>query len=126
MKYWKMDISNKDLAVKKTWYSSVAKTYQQIRPKYPQILIDRVVELAKMPDSATILEIGCGPGTATLPFAKLGFNLTSLEPNPDFCQLARENCRQYTKVEIINSSFEEWALAANNFDGILAATSCYF
>ena len=49
MKYWKMDISNKDLAVRKTWYSSVAKTYQQIRPKYPQILIDRLVELAKMP-----------------------------------------------------------------------------
>ena len=61
MKYWeKGDYSNKNLSARKTWYSSVAEAYQKARPKYPQPLIDRVVELTQIPNSAHILEIGCG------------------------------------------------------------------
>ena len=127
MKYWGKDsYSRKNLAARKTWYSSVAQAYDRARPKYPQQSIDRVVELTQLPPQANILEIGCGPGTATLPFAQLGFAITSLEPNPDFCQLARENCCQYPNVEIINTSFEEWELKSQSFDAILAATSIHW
>jgi hypothetical protein len=33
----------RDLAQRKQWYSPAAIAYQQVRPRYPQALIDRVV-----------------------------------------------------------------------------------
>ena len=56
--------SNKDLKQRGTWYSPAAEAYNKARPHYPRALIDRVIELTQLANDATILEIGCGPGTA--------------------------------------------------------------
>jgi SAM-dependent methyltransferase len=118
--------SNTSLKQRKTWYSPAAEAYNKARPRYPQQLIQRAVELTQLQDNANILEVGCGPGIATVPFAKLGYNMLCLEPNPDFCSLAQQNCREYSNVKIINSSFEEYQLEANKFDAVLAATSFHW
>jgi SAM-dependent methyltransferase len=118
--------SNKALEERKTWYSSVADAYNRTRPRYPQTIIDRVLEFAQLPADAAILEIGCGPGIATVSFAQLGYSMLCLEPSPDACQLARENCVTYPKVEIQNSTFEEWQLEPDRFDAVLAATSIHW
>ncbi|MDJ0675284.1 MAG: class I SAM-dependent methyltransferase [Calothrix sp. MO_167.B42] len=120
------EYSNKDLEERKNWYSQVAKDYNQARPHYPQEIIRRAVELAKLTPTANILEVGCGPGTATVGFAKLGFPMVCLEPSRESSQLARENCAQYENVEIHNSSFEEWQLEASKFHAVLAATSFHW
>jgi SAM-dependent methyltransferase len=49
-----------------------------------------------------------------------------LEPNPDFCAIARRNCAKYSKVEIQTTSFEEWNLEAKRFNAVLAATSIHW
>lgn len=113
----------KDLEQRKHWYSSVADAYNKVRPRYPKNLIHRVVELAQLSSEATILEVGCGPGTATVAFARVGFSMVCLEPNQELCQLARQNCAQYPKVEIRNTTFEEWKLEPERFNAVLAATS---
>jgi SAM-dependent methyltransferase len=118
--------SNKALEERKTWYSSVADAYNRTRPRYPQTTIDRVLEFAQLPADAAILEIGCGPGIATVSFAQLGYSMLCLEPSLDACQLARENCVTYPKVEIQNSTFEEWQLEPDRFDAVLAATSIHW
>lgn len=118
-------IASKDLAERKTWYSPVAESYNRTRPRYSQIL-DRVVEVAQLMPSSALLEVGCGPGTATVGFAPLGCSMTCLEPNPDFCQIARHNCQPYSNVEILNTSFEEAILEADRFDAVLAATSFHW
>lgn len=115
--------SNKDLEQRKHWYSPVADAYNKARPRYSKDLIHRAVELAQLPGKATILEIGCGPGTATVTFAQLGFEMVCLEPSPESCQLARQNCAQYPNVEIRNTTFEECELEASSFNAVLAATS---
>ena len=111
------------LEQRKNWYSKVADAYNRTRPRYPQELINRTVELAKLSENTEILEIGCGPGTATTEFAKLGFSMTCLEPSKESCNLARQNCAEFANVEIINTTFEEWELQPNRFDTVLAATS---
>ena len=115
-----------DLQSKKTWYSSAVRAYDQTRPSYPQEIISRVLELAQISTSGRILEIGCGPGKATVAFAQMGFSLLCLEPNQDFCVLARQNCQQYPNVEILNTSFEEWSEEVEAFDAILAATAIHW
>jgi SAM-dependent methyltransferase len=111
---------------RKNWYSEVADAYNKTRPRYPQELICRAVEVAQLPSDAIILEVGCGPGIATIPFAQLGFSMVCLEPSQEACQLARQNCEQYPAVEITNTTFEEWELETKRFNAVLAATSFHW
>ncbi|BAZ15761.1 type 12 methyltransferase [Calothrix sp. NIES-4071] len=118
--------SDTSLEQRKTWYSPAAEAYNKARPRYPQQLIQRAVELTQLQDNANILEVGCGPGIATVAFAKLGYKMLCVEPNPDFCLLTRQNCQEYSNVQILNTSFEEWQLESNKFDAVLAATSFHW
>ncbi|MBD2534055.1 class I SAM-dependent methyltransferase [Nostoc flagelliforme FACHB-838] len=118
--------SNKDIEVRKHWYSPAAEAYNRARPRYPQQLIKQVVEVAQLFSESKILEVGCGPGTATTSFAQLGYSMKCLEPNPDFLKLAQQNCQTYPDVEIQNTSFEEWKLEVGQFDAVLAASSFHW
>ncbi|MGB3692437.1 MAG: class I SAM-dependent methyltransferase [Spirulinaceae cyanobacterium] len=111
---------------KRAWYGGVAEAYDKTRPAYPPQLINRAIELTLLPDDAKILEIGCGPGTATKDFAKRGYSLVAVEPSPKACQLARQNCLNYPQVEIINTTFEEYPLQPQTFAAVLAATSFHW
>ncbi|MEH2313879.1 MAG: class I SAM-dependent methyltransferase [Nostoc sp.] len=118
--------SNTDLEQRKNWYSPAAEAYNKVRPRYPQDLIQQVVRVAQLSTDSKILEVGCGPGTATVAIAQLGCSMICLEPNPDFFQLAQHNCQPYSNVEIQNTSFEEWKLKPFEFDAVLAATSFHW
>ncbi len=113
------------LEQRKTWYSTVAEAYNKVRPRYSQQLIDRAVELAGLFVGAIALEIGCGPGNATVAFAQRDFSIISLEPSLEAYQFAKYNCAQYPNVEIKNTTFEDWKLE-QQFDAVLAATSLHW
>jgi ubiquinone/menaquinone biosynthesis C-methylase UbiE len=116
----------KDLEQRKCWYSPAAEAYQQFRPRYPQPIIDRVVEIAQLSAGSTVLEVGCGPAIATPAFATLGCQMVCVEPNPDFYRLAQQTCEPYSNVELKNCSFEEWQLESQRFDAVLAASSFHW
>ncbi len=118
-------INESTLEQKKSWYSNAADAYNRTRPRYPDEIISRVIELAQLPLNPNILELGCGPGTATTSFAKLG-SMTCLEPSLEACEIARKNCTNYPNVEIINTTFEEWQLTNYTYDAVLAATSFHW
>ncbi|HEY9858516.1 MAG TPA: class I SAM-dependent methyltransferase [Candidatus Obscuribacterales bacterium] len=115
-----------DLTQRKSWYSGVAQAYYQARPRYPEALMRRAVELAKLPVDARILELGCGPGIATVPFAQLGYSMVCLEPSLSACQLTQQHCAGYPAIEVQNVSFEEWPLEPQGFHAVLAATSFHW
>jgi protein-L-isoaspartate O-methyltransferase len=115
--------SERDLEQRKNWYSPAAEAYNQARPSYPQDLIHQVVDIAQLSSTSTILEVGCGPATATVAFAPIGSPIVCLEPNPDFYQLAQTNCNQYPNVELKNTLFKEWELGTYRFDAVIAASS---
>jgi SAM-dependent methyltransferase len=115
-----------ELSQRNNWYSSVTGTYDRVRPKYSPKFIDRVLEVAEISSNGKILEIGCGPGTATIELAKKGCSLVCLEPSLDACDLARHNLANYPNVKIIHTNFEEWEPENRKFDAILAATSWHW
>jgi SAM-dependent methyltransferase len=115
-----------DSEQRKTWYGNVAQTYDRVRPKYDREFLNRVAEVAEIPIDGNILEIGCGPGTATIPLATMGFSMVSLEPNIEAYTIARQNSSIYPNVEIINTNFEEWEPIDRSFDAIIAATSWHW
>lgn len=108
------------------WYSPAAAAYAATRPGYPQPLVDAVVARAGLTASSTLLEVGCGPGTATLSFAELGCRIVALEPNPEFARLAQAACERFPNVEVIARSFEDWDPPAEHFDAVVAATSFHW
>lgn len=118
--------ADKDLEARRSWYSAAAAAYDRVRPRYPVDLIENAIELAQLPPQAHLLEIGCGPGIATVEFARRGFSMVCVEPSLEMCEFARQNCAQYPNVEIQNTSFEEWDLQANSFDAVVAATSFHW
>ncbi|MDB9517032.1 class I SAM-dependent methyltransferase [Roseofilum reptotaenium CS-1145] len=115
-----------DLEQRKNWYSPVANIYYNARPSYPNELIDRAVSLAQLSSDSSILEVGCGPGNATVAFAKFGCSMTCLEPNLDFCLLAERNCVSYPNVTIYSTTFEAWERQAKQFNAVLSANAFHW
>ena len=114
------------LEQRKNWYSPAAEAYNRARPRYPRGIIEQVIDIALLSNHSKILEVGCGPGTATKSFAMLECPMLCLEPNPEFYRLAVQNCQEHPQIEIQNTSFEEWSLQAEQFDAILAASSFHW
>lgn len=52
--------------------------------------------------------------------------MVCLEPSQAAYQFARQNCAAYPKVEIQQTTFEEWKLEPGKFDAVLAATSFHW
>lgn len=114
---------------RREWYSSVAAAYRWARPHYPEAMLERVIAQANLsPLPKSILEIGCGPGIATTALARKGLHITAIEPSQGACAVAREDCRAYDHVTIINSTFEDFNLdsRAKQYDAVLAATSFHW
>lgn len=49
-------------------FKEVAELYDEVRPSYPEELVEDVLALSGISEDGRILEIGCGPGKATIPF----------------------------------------------------------
>ncbi len=106
-------------------YDAVAESYDLGRPGYPEELIEDTVRLSNIPPAGRILEIGCGTGQATRPFARRGYRMVCLEPGPHLARLARKNLSGYPGVSVREERLEDWPLEAKSFDLILAATSLH-
>lgn len=117
---------NKPLSERKRWFSPVAQAYDKVRPRYPREFVNRIVEVVALSSNSKVLEVGCGPGTATTEFARTGCSINCLEPNPDFYLLAQKNCRSFKKVRINNISFEEWPIVTAAYDVILSASAFHW
>lgn len=108
------------------WYSPAAAAYAATRPHYPQPLVEAVVARSGLTAASTLLEVGSGPGTATVSFAELGCRIVAIEPNPEFCLLAEESCQRFPNVDVVTTSLEEWEPQQERFDAVLAASSFHW
>jgi SAM-dependent methyltransferase len=107
-------------------FEEVAELYDQVRPNYPEALVDDVLALVEIPSDRRILEIGCGPGNATLLFARRGYRIVAIELGERLAALAAKNCRAYPGVEIHNIAFEDWPTEENAFDLAIAADAFHW
>jgi SAM-dependent methyltransferase len=107
-------------------FDGAARDYDEVRPGYPEKLIEDIILISDIPQGGKILEIGCGTGQATIPFAKRGYSMLCLDIGKELVALACENCRQYPNVQIRNVSFENWKPKVNSFDLVMSATAFHW
>jgi SAM-dependent methyltransferase len=110
-----------DQAALRATFDTVASLYHEVRPGYPDVIIDAIVELAGLPAGGRILEIGCGTGQITRPFARRGYAFLALELGPALAALAAEHLRPYPQVHVVPVAFEDWPVEPEAFDLVLSA-----
>jgi SAM-dependent methyltransferase len=107
-------------------FEQVAEVYDRRRPTYPPAVFDDLTALARLPEAARLVEIGCGTGQATLPLAERGFRVTGVELGPELAATARRKLAAFPAVEIVNASFETWDPSRAGFDAVVAFTAFHW
>ena len=102
-------------------FDAVAKRYLAHRPPYPAAALDLLS--ARVPPPADVLEVGPGPGLATLPMAERGYRIVGIELGARLAEEARRNVAGHDSVRIVTADFEAWEPPAPHaFDMVLAAS----
>ena len=60
-------------------FDDAAQLYDEVRPRYPEEIVERIIAFAALPTHAHIFEVGCGTGQMTLPFARRGHTMVALD-----------------------------------------------
>lgn len=109
----------------KTIFNEDARLYARARPGYPEEMFEEAIAYSRIPEGGRILEIGCGPGQATYPFARRGYRMLCVEPGPNMVEVASERCSGCS-VEFVVSSFEDWPVEENAFDLAISASAFHW
>lgn len=111
----------------RTTFDQAAASYQDARPGYPDALYADLPALTGLRPPARLLEVGCGPGKATLPLARMGFPVTAVELGPALADEARRRLGRFPRVSVVTSSFEDWEPSQDAcFDLVYAATAWHW
>jgi len=104
-------------------FGAIAAAYDRERPRYPDSLIERIVERVGI---GRALEIGCGTGIATLPFAERGYAIEAVEPSEKMAAIARAKFAAFPRVRITTSAFEDWTAPPERYDLVYAAQAWHW
>ncbi len=107
-------------------FNEDAAAYDAIRPGYPPQLIEDVLSFSQIPAGGRILEVGCGTGQATLPFAQRGYALLCIDVGEEMLKVARQKLKAFPQVGFWYGAFEDWPLEAGTFDLIISATAFHW
>ena len=110
----------------RTTFNEDAERYHRYRPRYPQALLDKLIQDTGISFSSQLLEIGPGTGQATEPLAKDGYSITAVELGPELADKARGALANYPKVNVITGSYEDVELPDSYFDLIYSATAFHW
>jgi SAM-dependent methyltransferase len=99
--------------------------YQEGRPGYPDGVFRLLRQRCGLRSGSRVLEIGPGPGQATLPILALGAQVTAVEPG---AAIARRLSEQAGRADllVIVARFEEAAIPEAQFDLVVSATAFHW
>jgi SAM-dependent methyltransferase len=107
-------------------FDAVAELYEAARPGYPAALFEQVSSTAGLKAGDCVLEIGCGTGKATRPFAERGARVVALEPGANLLDVARRSLAGLPNIEFVGRTFEDWPLEPARFKLVFAAQSFHW
>ena len=107
-------------------FDEAAVLYDEVRPGYPEALFEDAVALSRIDPGGRILEIGCGTGQATVPFARRGYRILCVELGENLAAVARRNLAAYPLVEVRTGDFESYPVPEDAFDLAVSATAFHW
>lgn len=107
-------------------FDDAAQLYDEVRPRYPEAIVEHIIAFAALPAHGRIFEVGCGTGQMTLPFAKRGYAVVALDQGERLAALAAQHCQSYPQVRVVSCAFESWQDTAGSYDLFLAAQTFHW
>jgi SAM-dependent methyltransferase len=62
-------------------FSDLAQIYARCRPDYPESALDRIIAHCGLHPGSVLIDVGCGTGISSRPFALRGIAVVGIEPN---------------------------------------------
>ena len=90
-------------------FAGAAPHYVAHRPRYSPELFPLLADRLGLDGSATVLDLGCGPGTLTVPLAAWCGRVIGVDPGPGMLDLARARVAELglANVELVSALAEE-------------------
>jgi SAM-dependent methyltransferase len=105
-------------------FDEIADEYDRHRPAYPDALVDRACELARLARGARVLEIGCGTGQLTRSLLARGLRVTAVEPGEQLIARARDQLTG--EVRFVNAPLEEARLPHAHYSAVFSASAVHW
>ena len=99
-------------------FGSDPERYDRARPRYPDVLIERIVAVAP---GGLVLDVGVGTGIVARQFQVAGCQVLGVDPDARLAEFARQ-----TRVEVEVSTFEAWEAAGRRFDAVVSGESWHW
>lgn len=101
--------------------------YERARPAYPEAIFDILKDRCGLRAGIDVFEVGPGPGTVSVRLAEVGIkSLTAIEPDARLAAHLAARLAGKTELSVLNTIFEDAALAESAFDLGIAATSFHW
>ncbi len=110
----------------RTTFGKVSSLYEKSRITYPQGLIDDIIAYSKITPNRTVLDVGCGSGQATMPFAERGYHIIGLDISKDLLTIAKQKCSPFKTAKFKLSSFEKAKFKKNSFNLIISGLAWHW
>lgn len=107
-------------------FKKVGEEYHIARKDYPKNIIKDIIKISRIKKSSLILDIGCGTGKSTLPFAKKGYKIIGIDISESMLKVAKRLSSKYKNIKYKKASFENVLLAQKSFDLVLVGTAMHW
>ncbi|MGZ6624768.1 MAG: class I SAM-dependent methyltransferase [Solirubrobacteraceae bacterium] len=107
-------------------FDEVAEDYDRHRPTYPDGLVDRACEAARIGPGAAVLEIGCGTGKLTGSLLARGLRVTAVEPGEQLIARARDRVNGAGDVQFVNARLEDASLPRAHYSAVFSASAIHW
>jgi SAM-dependent methyltransferase len=104
-------------------FDASAVAYDQYRPRYPDEIIDDIVDLGELQPGAEVIEIGAGTGIGTESLVSHGLKVVAIEPSAGMRELAQEKLGD--RARFVEDTFEDWP-ATEQVDAIVAFSAWHW
>jgi len=107
-------------------FKRVGAIYQSSRRGYPKKLISELIKSSDLSEKSLILDIGCGTGKSTLPFASSGAKIIGVDISTKMIKESKKLLSNYPRASFMVSSFEKATLPKGSFDLIVSGTAFHW
>ena len=107
------------------FFDKVYRTYDKVRPGYPDKLFSDIFTYKNVGKGSRVFEIGIGTGKATQPFIDRQCQVASVDPGKKMARFMQEKYKEYPDFSCYNFTFEKYMGFNNTFDLIYSATAIH-
>ena len=107
-------------------FDQAAEAYDQVRPSYPDSLLDVAIERGNLGPGSRVLEVGSGTGKLTESLVRRQLTVDAVEPGSNMVATARKRLGPGDAVTFHLGRFEDVALPESAFDAVFSASAFHW